>query len=49
MMQPIFIGFETEYKLLKFMEEIQDEEYDFIEDNFGISQRLGTLKGNVGV
>ena len=48
MMQPMFIGFETEYKLLKFMEEIQEEDYDLVDENI-LSQRTGTLKENVGV
>ena len=47
-MQPMFIGFETEYKLLKFMEEIQEEDYDLVDENI-LSQRTGTLKENVGV
>ena len=32
-MQPMFIGFETEFKLLKFMEEIQEEDYDLVDEN----------------
>jgi hypothetical protein len=44
----MFIGFETEYKLLKFMEEIQEEDYDLVDENI-LSQRTGTLKENVGV
>ena len=47
-MQPMFIGFETEFKLLKFMEEIQEEDYDLVDENI-LSQRTGTLKENVGV
>ena len=47
-MQPMFIGFETEYKLLKFMEEIQEEDYELVDENL-LSQRIGTPKENVGV
>ena len=34
MMQPMLFGFETEYKLIKFMDNIQGDPYDLIEPNF---------------
>ena len=37
MMQPMFLSFETEYKLLKFIEENNVYEYDLVDDNLGQS------------
>ena len=36
-MQPMYLTFETEYKLLKFIEENIEDEYDIIEGNLGQS------------